>query len=353
MVKTAENLNENIPKHRHGCGHDVGRRADGRGVAAEVGAERECPGDHAQIHALRRRDGLNDRHHGGRERDVVDQRTAHGREQQDDDDDGLDAAAADARDELRDELEHAGLLQSRDGDEQADEKQQRLVVHAAQHFLHAGAAVGAHGHEQRQRCDDHADARDGQPGLRVRHEQRDRDEKHDHIRNERLAVGDGGRRGGADSVGRTGGLARLERLAEAQPEEHQHEHKADADDDAGVFNEVREGIAERGADDDVGGIAAHGGGATEVGTEDLRQDHRNGVKAQDLRQLQRDGREKQHDRDAVDEHGQKRRHGHEAQQQRHDVVVRELCQRQAQPAEEAGFAETLDHNHHTGDEEDG
>lgn len=76
---------------------------------------------------------------------------------QDDDDDGLDAAAADARDELRDELEHAGLLQSRDGDEQADEKQQRLVVHAAQHFLHAGAAVGAHGHEQRQRCDDHAD----------------------------------------------------------------------------------------------------------------------------------------------------------------------------------------------------
>ena len=187
----------------------------------------------------------------------------------------------------------------------------------------------------------------------MRHEQRDRDEKHDHVRDERLAVGDGGRRSGADGVGRAGGLARLERLAEAQPEENQHEHKADADDDAGVFNEVREGIAERGADDDVGGIAAHGGGAAEVGAEDLRQDHRNGVKAQDLRQLQRDGREKQHDRDAVDEHGQKRGHGHEAQQQRHDVVVRELCQRQAQPTEEAGFAEALDHDHHTGDEEDG
>ena len=62
---------------------------------------------------------------------------------------------------------------------------------------------------------------------------------------------------------------------------------------------------------------------------------------------------KQHDRDAVDEHGQKRGHGHEAHQQRHDMIVRGFGQRQAQPTEEAGFAEALDHDHHTGDEEDG
>ena len=109
-------------------------------------------------------------------------------------------------------------------------------------------------------------------------------------------------------------------------------------DHTGIGKEVHKGISQGSTDDDVGGITAHGSSAAEVRAKDLRQDHRDGVKAQDLRQLQRDGRQKQHDRDAVDEHGQKRGHGHEAYQQRHDMIVRGFGQRQAQPAEEPGFA---------------
>ena len=35
------------------------------------------------------------------------------------------------------------------------------------------------------------------------------------------------------------------------------------------------------------------------------------------------------------------------------MVVNELCERQAQPAEEARLAKPLDHDHHARDEEDG
>ena len=69
------------------------------------------------------------------------------------------------------------------------------------------------------------------------------------------------------------------------------------------------------------------------------------------KELERGG-EKQHDRDAVDEHRQKRRERHKADEQRHRAVVYELGKRQAQPAEKARLAEALDHDHHAGDKQD-
>ena len=40
-------------------------------------------------------------------------------------------AAADVGDKARDDIQHARLLQPADRDEQADEEEQRLIVHAA------------------------------------------------------------------------------------------------------------------------------------------------------------------------------------------------------------------------------
>ena len=59
-----------------------------------------------------------------------------------------------------------------------------------------------------------------------------------------------------------------------------------------------------------GRVAAHGGGAAQVGTEDLRQDHGDRVKLSDrLAQLDGHGGQEEDDGDAVDEHGQQgRRH---------------------------------------------
>ena len=84
-------------------------------------------------------------------------------------------------------------------------------------------------------------------------------------------------------------LGALKFLAEAEREVNEHEHKADRHDRAGIFDEVEECVAERGADDDVRRVAAHRGRAAEVRAENFRQDHRHGVEFHRLRQFERDG----------------------------------------------------------------
>lgn len=97
-------------------------------------------------------------------------------------------------------------------------------------------------------------------------------------------------------------LDAFELFAEAERKISKHEYKADGCDRTGIGNEVREGVAERRADDNVGRIAAHGCRAAEVGAENLGQDHRHGIKPHRLRQLKRDRGEEEHDGDAVDKH---------------------------------------------------
>ena len=147
-------------------------------------------------------------------------------------------------------------------------------------------------------------------------------------------------------------LSAFELFAEAERKISKHEHKADGCDRTGIGNEVREGVAERRADDNVGRIAAHGCRAAEVGAENFGQDHRHRIKFHRLRQFKRNGGEEEHDGDAVDKHRKQRRERHKADQQRHDTVMYEPCERQAQPAKKARLAKPLDHDHHTGDEND-
>ena len=208
-------------------------------------------------------------------------------------------------------------------------------------------------HKQRQRRNDHADAGNRQTRLRVRHEQHDRQQEYGSARAEGSAVRDGAGRLRADDRPAVRVLLTQQLLAEAQPEINGDSREADRDDRAGIFDEVKERIAKRSADDDVRRVAAHGRRAAEVRAEDLREDHRHGVELHRLRQLERDGGEKEHDRDAVDEHRKHRRKAHEADEQRHHMVVNELCERQAQPAEEARLTKPLDHDHHARDEENG
>ena len=299
-----------------------------------------------------RGDGADDRDHGRGKGDIVDKGARDGREPQNDDHNNRDIALTDRGDEVRDHVEHACLFKARHGNEQADEKEQRLIVHALNDFYNRFFAAGQAQNDQRQNRDDHADARDGKLRLRVRDEQHDRQQENACARKKCLLVRDGRRRLGTGDGAAVGMLGALKFLAEAEREVNEHEHKADRHDRAGIFDEVEECVAERGADDDVRRVAAHGRRAAEVRAEDLREDHRHGVELHRLRQFERDGGEKQHDRDAVDEHRQKRRERHKADEQRHRAVVYELGKRQAQPAEKARLAEALDHDHHAGDKQD-
>lgn len=65
----------------------------------------------------------------------------------------------------------------------------------------------------------------------------------------------------------------LQLAAEGEVEEDEHEDERDAGHQTGVIQEIEEGVTQRGADDDVGGVTAHGGGTAQVGTEDLSQNH--------------------------------------------------------------------------------
>ena len=156
--------------------------------------------------------------------------------------------------------------------------------------------------QERHHGDEHADGGDGEPRLRVGGEQEHRREEDGAAAEELLGVVDGvlgvqvqlPHRGGA------------ELLMEAEAEVGDHQQQAQPRDEARVGDEIPEAVAQGRADDNVGRVAAHGGGASQVCAEDLCQDGRHRVKLQKLPQLNGHGGEEEDDRDAVDEHGEGR-----------------------------------------------
>ena len=249
---------------------DICARADGRRVAAEVRAERERPGEHADVHALRRRDGADDGDHGRSEGDIIHERARDSRDPQDDDHDDRRAAAADLRDKVRDDIENARLFKARHGDEQAGEEKQRLIVHALNNFYNRFFPAGQAQNDEREDRNDDADAGDGQLRLRVGDEQDDREQEHRRARKERLLIRDGRRGRGAGDRAAVGLLRVLQLLAEAQHKINEDEYEADGHDRTGIFDEIKERVAQRRTDDDIRRVAAHRRRAAEVGTENFR-----------------------------------------------------------------------------------
>ena len=215
------------------------------------------------------------------------------------------------------------------------------------------ASGGAEGGQRHQYGGDTADGGHRQLRLCVGDQQHHHQQEHGAAGDEGPPIRDGG---GGVWIGDIRGALTLtlpQDAAEAEVEVQHCGHQTDQHDNAGVGEEIEEGQTQRGTDDDVGGIAAHGGTAAQIGTEDLRQDHGNRVEAQGTAQLRRDGGQKQNDGDAVDEHGQHGCHDHEAHQQRHGAVMDRLGQLQAQPAKDAHVAHALHHHHHARNEHDG
>lgn len=132
----------------------------------------------------------------------------------------------------------------------------------------------------------------------------------------------------------------------------QREDKTDACDRTGVGDEVAERVVQRGTDDDVRRVTAHGGRATEVGAEDFCNDHRARIEPQESGQLDGGAGQEQDDRDAVDEHRQRRGQCHECDEDLDRVVFDGLGEGQAEPFEEACMSHAFDHDHHTADEQD-
>ena len=75
-----------------------------------------------------------------------------------------------------------------------------------------------------------------------------------------------------------GSVRILQLTAEGEVEEDEHKDERDASQQTGVVQEIEERIPQRGADDDIWGVTAHGGGTAQVGTEDFGQDHGDRVK---------------------------------------------------------------------------
>ena len=68
-------------------------------------------------------------------------------------------------------------------------------------------------------------------------------------------------------------------------------------------------------------ISAHGGGTTQIGAEDLGQNHRYRVKLKKLCQFNGNRCQKQNYRDAVNKHGKNKGHQHKGNKQRNGPVM--------------------------------
>ena len=152
--------------------------------------------------------------------------------------------------------------------------------------------------------DKHADTGHGEAGLGVGDQQDHRQEEDAAAQGEIPPVGDGtaGVRTG-DGQDRLLAVVLPQLLMEAEVEIEDGGHQGDGGNETGVGDEVPKGVPQGGADDDVGRVPAHGSGAPQVGAENLREDHGNWVKAQELGQLHRHRRQEEDHGDAVDEHG--------------------------------------------------
>lgn len=329
-----------------GAADDVRGCADRGRAAADVGTHGQCPCQRGEVEAFDHGEVLDDWDHGRCERDVVDERTGDRGYPEDDRDGDQQVAAADLRNEVRDEFEDACLLEAADDDKEADEEQQGLVVHASHDVL------------ERLRVDDRGDDGDadtdggnGEAGLCVGDEQDDCDREDDDAGEEVALALDDFIRFRILEQGRVFDFA-ADLLVHDDVEVDQREDKTDACDRTGVGDEVAERVVQRGADDDVRRVTAHGGRAAEVGAEDFCDDHRTRIEPQESGQLDGGAGQEQDDRDAVDEHRQRRGQGHECDEDLDRVVFDGLGEGQAEPFEEACVSHAFDHDHHATDEQD-
>jgi len=333
----------------HRGAHHVGGGPDGGGAAADVGSHGQAPGQDREVHPGGSGQALDHRDHGGREGDVVHEGAGDGRDPHDDEDHEDAVAVADAADEGGDDFQDAGGLQSAHHHEETDQEEQGLIVHPPQQLPCVLPGGG-----QGQQGDEDAHEGHGQAGLGMGGQQDHCQDEDDAAAAKVLPVGDGGlgvRAGGGQELVLY--VVGLELLAVAEVEEDQGGDEGDPGHGAGVGDEVPEGVAQRGADDDVGRIAAHGCRAAQIGAEDLCQDHGQGIEAQQAGQLNGHRRQEEDDGDAGDEHGQHSGDDHEGQKQRRGPVFHTGGQTQAHPADEAGLGHAFHHDHHPGDENDG
>ena len=180
-----------------------------------------------------------------------------------------------------------------------------LVVHLGEQPRCRMASGGAEGGQRHQYGGDTADGGHRQLRLCVGDQQHHHQQEHGAAGDEGPPIRDGG---GGVWIGDIRGaltLALPQDAAEAEEEVHHRGHQTDQHDNAGVGEEIEECQTQRGTDDDVGGIAAHGG----TDRPDWRRrsppgSWAPGRSAGCLAQLRRHGGQEQDHGDAVDEHGQ-------------------------------------------------
>ena len=146
---------------------------------------------------------------------------------------------------------------------------------------------------------------------------------------------------------------RSELLTEAKIEIRNRCNHGNQGNQAGIDNEIAEGISQRGSDDDIGRISAHGSGTAQIRAENLGQNHRNRVKSQQVRQFHRDRRQKQDHRNTVNKHGENRGEQHEHQKQRNHPIMHLAGKGHTQPTEKSTLRHAFHHDHHTANEENG
>ena len=117
-----------FPRCRRDADH-ICRRAYGCGASADIRPHCQRPGEHGQIDAVCSGQTLNDRYHRGGKRDIIHKGADNRGQPYDDRDHDHDVSAADPADKSRHDLQDSRLFQSADHDKQADEEQQRFIVH--------------------------------------------------------------------------------------------------------------------------------------------------------------------------------------------------------------------------------
>ena len=158
-------------------------------------------------------------------------------------------------------------------------------------------------------------------GLGMGHQQHHRAQEDDAAQHKFLLISNGFARVGImyrqPGIGRRAGR---QLLAVSQRIKHHAHHQGDAGNNAGIGDKIGKAVTQRSPNDDIGRVAAHGGGATQVRAENFRQHHRHRVKFQQLRKLDRYRRQEQNDGDTIDKHGQYGAHHHKGNKNRHYLI---------------------------------
>lgn len=348
--------------------HNVGRRTDQGPVSTETGPKGQGPnhrfeGD-VEVVAELEHDG----DHGRGVGNVVDESRSDRRYPENDQDGGgqLHAWVKTSNrtcDLLPNPTDEAQVFERMDQHKQPGEEQERGPLDVVQRFLDF-VAVGGHEHQHT--------AHQGNPGDRnVEHgvkEESDDDQREDGAADlEGLRV--------LDAVPVLEFLnvpmADTRQLVAEEPTYH-HQARNDAHQDAGAHleDEIVEGDpgarelcavafgldgrwGHRASDHDVGGVPDHGGGATDVGEQNLCNEEWNGAKVEHPSELNGHGGEQQHGRYVVQkgrQHG-----GDQAQDDRQgpNVSSASFVGFNREPLEDPRGREDAHHDHHAEQKSDG